>query len=468
MTLEAALHPAGPEWDMQPQTQSPLYDGTIPPEIRLEIFEHVLMPFVPDPARHDFRLHQRHDGQLDNDLTDDEQRVLQAAPGALHWPKEQVTNSADYITPGYRGKEKTDTCLLRTCRRIYLEVRDMILQSEVCFWFYRGPGRHQRDWIPHISTSMADRNHIDWHLFDYKPGLSTFFNYKITPYQANRIHNIHLFTQLFWLEDQLYSQLASLSSPLRGIKTLRITLRRGDWWGNETNGELHINPFQWRSDLEAMNEMMEGQRGEAAFSSHLSINPGNPWTKTTKAWGLAFAHLPNLKRLVIDFETSEDKKSELERIVGWAVRDWKFPLRSQAGNCLSAKSSLVERKSWRGMPTHWPHLCPRCRQPLSGDGRSDWSDCSECVRTARLAGMGLGPRIFSWAVTWTASWDETYDFFPQGGLELLDKNLSPNSWAEDLEIPTSLASPSVSGTCVQSQHAYAHLNAYPPLILGIT
>jgi hypothetical protein len=249
---------------------------------------------------------------------------------------------------------------------------------------------------------------------------------------------------------------------------LRITLRRGDWWGNETNAPLYINPFQWKSDLETMNRMIE--HGGAEFSPHVSVNPGNPWTRVTKSWGLAFAHLPNLQRLVIDFETSEDKKVELERIVDWAVRDWKFPLRSHAGNCLSPEGNVVKRESWRGMPTHWSpsRLCPGCSShplfstPGAGLGATHSSDC---IGAARLASRGLGPRMFTWTVVWTARRDATYEFSTrENGLELLDKNPLVDRWVEKNPITPVLVDNLLPNTCMQKGLAYGRTDHHWPLI----
>jgi len=54
------------------------------------------------------------------------------------------------------------------------------------------------------------------------------------------IKEIHLFTQLFWLEQTF--PIFSGSSFLQGMEKLKITIRRGDWWLNEKNVPLGINP----------------------------------------------------------------------------------------------------------------------------------------------------------------------------------------------------------------------------------
>lgn len=118
---------------------------------------------------------------------------------------------------------------------------------------------------------------------------------------------------------------------------------------------------------------------------------------STGVWGLAFERMPKLKTLVMDFETSEDKKPEMEKIVEWAQR-WKFPAASSSGGpamCFSTAGMPVQKMSWRGMRQHWSDNCIIC---------TSWVPrveiCVGCAQEARFRAAGYGPRLLVWTVTW--------------------------------------------------------------------
>ena len=118
---------------------------------------------------------------------------------------------------------------------------------------------------------------------------------------------------------------------------------------------------------------------------------------TPGVWGLAFERMPKLKTLVMDFETSEDNKDKMSKIVQWA-QHWRFPAASSSGKpamCFSAAGIPVQKMSWRGLPQHWGRRCGVC--PRRGPRRGH---CVTCKQEFRLSKAGYGPRLFVWTVTW--------------------------------------------------------------------
>jgi hypothetical protein len=152
--------------------------------------------------------------------------------------------------------------------------------------------------------------------------------------------------------------------------------------------------------------------------------------------------MPSLRTLTVDFESTDDKRAELERIVRRAVRAWRFlvftnppapacldaltpphflldtippdaptldgrPVRRRWLTCANAnnENAAVEWWSWRGLPYHFARRCPACDRPSD----SPPAGCVYCVERVRLEKRKLGPRLFVWSVTWTAEEDEVFN-----------------------------------------------------------
>ena len=164
---------------VNPQSSSPLY-STIPPEIRDEIFQYALAEYTKTDA------------------------------DSLY------AQSTDYTRPGYTGQRAVSTSLLQTCRLAYLETYHLPwANKEHVFWHERSPPGA----IPHEEANYFAR---------------------FQPWQIKLVKEIHLFTQLFWLEGK-FPYLCK-ESFMQGIEKVKITIRRGDWWWNERNEQLGINP----------------------------------------------------------------------------------------------------------------------------------------------------------------------------------------------------------------------------------
>lgn len=123
------------------------------------------------------------------------------------------------------------------------------------------------------------------------------------------------------------------------------------------------------------------------------------------AWGRMFGVMANLKELTITFETSEDKKDEMEEIVEWA-RTWRFEIMSwrhwilrdnqEVMAYLVADDKPVEKTSWRGLTYHWSDFCSSCSSRIS----EPKSECPYCQKREMLLQQGKGPRLLTWSRTW--------------------------------------------------------------------
>lgn len=496
------------------QDSSPLFNGRIPAEIRNLIFEFALaehiVPALDRPILHDFFARDDHE-KLDDesnmeaapadqasDRGEDEdgarmpdvESILAPAVQGLSaqslFRLQEMMYSWDWFRPGYTGRRKIHTALLRTCRKVYKETYMLPSQGSKIFYNARGPR-----WCPHSPSEFVS-------------GLA--------PEAARQIRNLQLFPQMWYLESDfmdlvtgiisansrrqgrhlvpvsnprslpaassrvipqgpfhlhhpgllrgLPPQLPPVSAyspgfvgpalwrdfPLRGrpeherirpwrltehVTSLRIYLRRTDWWDWENNTPLVISPFNSSATRPTLNMMQQSMRAsfdaDQQLEPHLRSSSPSPiphWS----CWGLLFLRMPNLKTLTIDFETSEDKKSEMDAIVDWAHHHWRFPVLrrlsgdhrdpytfdhlqrchkdrpvdlspwSQDMDVLSAADEPVQKTSWRGLPHHFSGHCHACQ--IQWNTQSGTPDCAECTKKQRLLDLKKGPQLLVWTVNW--------------------------------------------------------------------
>lgn len=442
---------------IDPQRESPLYNGRIPVEIRMLILELAVTETVESAftASQDWRLKQSHEVDPDSDLEDEESCAedctgrgdddLQAESShedettaglqdhTQHTDENEnheeydEESDDDYFACSYdsdydghiftdhinhpwdrpdaSGPRKTSP-VLRLCRRTYIELTESRAHqgawSEMRFFGQRGPNLQ-----PMPDTARPRR--------------------------------ARFYTQMYWLSDTFYRQI-SLRVPgvFEKLRDIRLTFRRGDWWHNEENAELHVDPFGtgYERGMDAIrllyHQQVTSSRGHAFLpsdtdahvremrdshelhhSSPSAIGTGAPMLFPARSWALAFAQLPSLEKLTIDFETAPDKREEMDLIVDWAVRDWIFPMYvpwrhdsklleldelDDGGEArerfLSAAGSSVHKTSWRGLPQHYSPLCPDPKHVSS-------SECASCAARRRRKSRHMGPRLLVWTVTWT-------------------------------------------------------------------
>jgi hypothetical protein len=179
--------------DVNQQLTCPLFT-IIPPEIRNKIFRFALLSYY-DPNQPPYPLNEF------------------------------------YARPGYLRPRCIDTSLLETCRLIYLETRLVpITYNEHVVWCYRGPPNALR---PEKRFEL------------------------MTPEQKAAVSDVHLFTQMSYLEET-----ANFFSKEIRPRYLKITIRQSDWWFWKDNTALQmtsvwIKPLQQLTSLEEFEMEME-------------------------------------------------------------------------------------------------------------------------------------------------------------------------------------------------------------------
>jgi len=200
--------------------------------------------------------------------------------------------------------------------------------------------------FPSASSLLPARRDANRPLFYRPPHAVTnesHYFHRLPAWQKPLIKEIHLFTQLYWLE-QSFPRLCG-QDLMQNIEKLKITIRRGDWWWNERNAPLGINPHRGNGDVTGMYQDWAAEKNGRA----ILWNPNG--------WGCAFGKLKGLKELEMELETSDDKRDELMAIVEKA-KTWRFPLKG--GLVLSAEGMPVSTSMWQTSMCYWSGRCPYC------------------------------------------------------------------------------------------------------------
>jgi hypothetical protein len=192
---------------------------------------------------------------------------------------------------------------------------------------------------------------------------------------------------------------------MQGIEKVKITIRRGDWWWNESNHLLGINPQRGNGEAKQMHDDWRREK------------EGNVLHWNPNGWGCAFSRLPSLKELEMEFETSDDKKDELMAIVEKA-KTWEFPLtlpppkspheRSESGQEgeIEGKTKLVlsteglepKISTWQSSMCYWSERCPNCH--ATRDCMKVDPPNAKCTERMRLRGLDLGPLCYVVSLRW--------------------------------------------------------------------
>ncbi|KAJ1331593.1 hypothetical protein MN608_05053 [Microdochium nivale] len=410
--------------EINSQLASPFYSGQIPAEIRTLIFEYALTESPSSNAKrfsHDTMVRRDHEPAPALDLPTShpfQKTSYLVAERPFHDEEYRDINAGfDWLRPDNTRPVVNHYNLLLTCRRVYLETHALPLaQKQFVFYCFRGNEPHM---------SYQDPRSFQQHKLGNRPSSVPG---KLLRDIAPR--SVRLFTQQFWLEDtDHYLQAIYPGRPrwFAPLEHLHITLRRGDWWDWERNQPLKISPY--RRSLQSASDMLADMARLAARGSSHDGTTG-PFGDGDvedqhdmfehKSWGLAFREMTNLKTLTMDFETAEDKKEELDRIVEWSIK-WRFPLAPSLSQpsgqhnvapggegitsgehnfrrYLSAEGQPVEKMSWRGTRGYWSMRCAACPQGQ----RMANEACPGCQERQRLEIHGLGPRLYVSTVTWKA------------------------------------------------------------------
>ncbi|KAH8678913.1 hypothetical protein BGZ60DRAFT_402131 [Tricladium varicosporioides] len=318
---------------MNPQSSSPFFNGRIPPEIRDSIFQYALTQYTK---------------------TD---------------PESQYKEKTSYNRPGYTGKKAVCIAFLLTCRRVYHETYHLVPENkEHVFWHCNGP-----------PVEGADRDALygRWGSLDE----IQYFK-KLQDWQLSLVKEIHLFTQMYWLEGSF--ALMCQKRFMEGIERVKITIRRGDWWWNEHNKPLSITPHNHGS-----------QYANAMLGDWKKEERGHILEFINNSWGAGFARLASLKELELEMETSDDKRDELMAIVKKA-KTWRFPMGKDT--VLSTEGLKEKTSTWQPADHFWSDLCPYC-----GNGKcvpSQEEPLKGCVERQRLMSEGKGPLCHVVSIKW--------------------------------------------------------------------
>jgi hypothetical protein len=197
-----------------------------------------------------------------------------------------------YKRPDYLAPRKTDTVLLRTCKRIYQEAWFLPwTNAEQTFYLTTSDRRPPRTTTPN----------------DMQKTLIAISKTQTMPI----IQHVRVFPQLYALESGQRLQ-DILNLKFFYPKVITITIRHTDWWFWESDNNLHFD-----------------------------------------ATWVDFCRFPNsLTELRVAFESLERKKEQIDDVVKQAMEGWVF--RRKDDTELSAKDCQPEIMRWSGSAT-WGH-----------------------------------------------------------------------------------------------------------------
>ncbi|KAJ4312544.1 hypothetical protein N0V84_009870 [Fusarium piperis] len=391
-------------WITDPQDSCPLFTR-FPPEIRQEIFSYALSEHdshLDIHGRPRVRFPVNEPKWLVCDLPEDtskpmpEHSSLENVDLCYYSPRKKSIGELDgkcsvWLRPGTSAARFQHTSILRTCRRVFLEARDLIMKNATLRIFTHGYfSRRTRTMSVGVHSKSC-----------------------MTRYTANRLTSLEIYIPQWSLEVGFKYKFRG-NDNLRCVQDLRITICKHEWRESDTFGP-GLTPYgdglEWMGDRHFMEEHM--QLEEKHDQGRAPIPP-IPYTRFLKfkegSWGELLGMIPNLKRLTMDFDYSEDRFQKLKELAEWAQRVWTFRLGGEMkGYYLSAKDNPIKRISWRGLATHMGAkiICPNEDCPTkSSDPDQEGSDNTEkpecCAETEKRMGYGFGPRMYTFTVTWTA------------------------------------------------------------------
>lgn len=198
-----------------------------------------------------------------------------------------------YKRPEYFAPQKTDTTLLRTCKRIYQEAWFLPwTNAEQIFYLTSSDRRPTRTTTPAAMQKT----------------LLTISKTQTMPI----IQHVRVFPQLYLLENGRRLQ-EILDLNFFYPKVITITIRHTDWWFWENDNNLHLDA-KW----------------------------------------VDFCRFPNsLTELRMAFESLERKKDQIDDVVKQAIEGWVF--RRKDDTELSAENCKPEIMRWSGSATWMDH-----------------------------------------------------------------------------------------------------------------
>lgn len=335
--------------------------------------------------------------------------------------------------PGYIGRPVLRPTILLASRRAYTEARPVLFaENERCFWAmetHKHPDgntslplvwpRERRRWERKFTTIhlLAHTTCIRWAMFPEQHLLSKVKHLRLTIRDCD------------WRD---------LGRELDNVRVDASTAKQHDWsieffdtsWAaiEEPIDMFVIDPFTHNEerpecarplDEETMSWLEDSTSGNGSFGGQSIImktgsdrsKPRPCWVPPSVdfirgAWGREFINMHHIETFTMSFDACESDRPAVAAFVDWAVRAWRFPLNPiRAGHhYLSAAGNPVKKMSWRGTRGNVRAYCPHCLQHI----KINWSaltggdnDCDMCWRSQERFLMNLGPRMYTWTVTWT-------------------------------------------------------------------
>lgn len=169
--------------------------------------------------------------QLPKELRD---MIFVFATAPYEDPQRRYKDTAFYCRPGHTARHRTETNLLLTCRRAWLEANALPMQqAEHAFFFTRGP------YNSHFDANWF-RNNTDENV-RYREFLE-----RLTKRNLRNVTNVHLFAQMFLIErfpSRERLQFFRRDKVMLGFKpkVFYVTIRHCDWWNWETDEPLRLD-----------------------------------------------------------------------------------------------------------------------------------------------------------------------------------------------------------------------------------
>ena len=210
--------------------------------------------------------------------------------------------------PGHEYRKKHSLDLLATCKRAYLEGY----------------------LIPVVTTTHATWNTWDTRAPLNRPLVAHRRFQAMTIEQRAAVETVQLYAQQFALEARGWeNKIITRDQRTHGVLPTRlvITVRHSDWWSWENDAPFCMDEYQY----------------------------GSLWRK-------GFEAFPSLEEFVMELETLERRKAEMD-IIAEGVRKWRIDLGN--GRVLKTDGIALEVCTWNGSPK----LCGGLpRKPPEGAG----------------------------------------------------------------------------------------------------
>ncbi|KAF5025818.1 hypothetical protein F66182_2151 [Fusarium sp. NRRL 66182] len=427
------------KWSIEPQESSPLF-ASLPPELRIKVFNYALSEHntyfskngepllvisepewllckLPDDTKKPSEGHS----SLSN--IDDVFHYVRNGRSRMPCSIGRVERVPVWLRPDQAPRRFQHTELLRTCRRIFVEARDLLMKNTTLRLFF-GSGYM----FPRLPF---DNNYRIARMTD------------MTRYTANRISSLELHVSQLGLEDSFLGFFFRCEE-LRCIKNLRIIISHLDW----ENGPL-LTPYEsGRAEPQLVQRHMEATKYHGVNGDKRApIPPIDRLVREANfdrqrhwgAWGEGLSMIPNLSRLTIDFEDTESWFAQLLSLSEWAQRVWTFRLGGRMkGYYLSAQGNPVKKSSWRALDSRSNSECEYCTREMpleiahaesySLGGMSQPEYLHHCLNMPKSLDLELElyPRLMDLRpVTWTARKLE-----PEDGDDAWVTDKLKDSWPE--------------------------------------